>query len=170
MFNNYNKFLSAQDHNMAASSYTRTSARFDTHFNKMLSEHLQSSACFLIQFEDGTEMLICLSQTALVRDLYSEIDNRLTDTPSPKGLYVDQAQKHYITSCNETLQSLVTHFNLTPSSPPDYGFPVFTLYISLAQQQKTSSQKFKQSYASTGTGTSNLTINGRAMPQHFGFH
>lgn len=137
MFTNYNKFLSAHDHNMAANTAT-----FDTHFNKTLSEYLQTSACFLIQFEDNTEMLACLPQTALVRDLYSEIDRRLVDTPSPKGLYTDYARKRYIHSCNETLQSMISNFNMTAVSPPGYAFPVFGLYISLAHQQKTSSKKY----------------------------
>lgn len=172
MFNNYNYNLASHDYNMAAApsnQMTSSNHRFDEHFNKMVEEYLQTSACFLLQFEDYTEMLVCLPQTALVRDLYDEVNRRLIDTTTPIGIYSNSSRKTYITICNESLQNMVGHFSMSPVSPHGYNFPVFRLFLSLAPQKAASkSNKFKQKSCSAGGG--NLAINGKAIGSTFGFN
>lgn len=136
---------------------------FDDYLNRLVSEHLTTSACFLIQFEDETEMLLTMPQSSLVRDIYTELDNRLPDSTVSKGLYIDYGRKTYIPSCNETLQSLVSHYGMKPVSPAGYAFPVFRLYILQSIQQKTNMRKTKKY-------STNLAINGKTIHPSFGFY
>lgn len=155
----------AHQAHQASQALTHKQVQFDTYFNKLLDEYITSSATFIVSFEDNTEGVIFQPQTALVRDLYQEIYNRASEdsTLIHIGIYTDKKCNNYIPNCNESLQSLIIHYNLTPTSPSTNPFPVYQLFISTKPQSK------KYSYTNSKSKKPNLTINGKAVPPNFNF-
>ena len=138
---------------------------FDVHFDKLVTEYLTSSACFLIKFEDRTEGLICLPQNALVRDLYNDLELRLEDIYTPKCLYADQKRSSFIPKCSEALSTMIEHYGIRPLTTSS-AIPTFRLYLSTKPQ---STKNYASVATTTRNAASNLSINGRAIPPSFSF-
>lgn len=144
-------------------------ADFNTYFGKLFNDFLQTSANFVVMFEDGSENLISLPQTALVRDLYQDIYNRLDGVTAPIGIYTDYIKAHYIPCCNETLQNMVSHFKITSFTPQGQSFTAFKLYIHIAHQNKSNRQKNVNTNANVNYQSNNLMINGKSVGNGFRF-
>lgn len=144
---------------------------FNNYFGKLFNEHLQTSANFILMFEDGSEIFISLPQTALVRDLYQDIVTRLEMIHAPLGIYTDYVKTNFIPYCNETLQNMVTHFKLTSFIPQSNSFTIFKLYIHIAPQNKhvRSINANANTQANTHANPNNLMINGKSVNSGFKF-
>lgn len=169
MYNNFNKSYYPS---MATQTHQTHQTSFDTHLHQAVLNHLESSACFFIKLEDNTETFLSLPQTALVQDLYRQIELRYMEQPYPKCLYTDNKRSVYIPNCDESLETMVAHFNMHPISPSTSSVPVFRLYLTVKPQHTTSTQYnpyHKRSSVSASSTMPNLTINGTSIPSNYAF-